>query len=309
MSPLSWAARYGRYELCEWLLNRKARTLAKDKFKRTPLMLAVKNGHVRVASLLLQHGSEWDHVDSSSNTVLHYAAAFGWKECIDLLLKHGANVNAINMWKITPITIAMLKNHQGIVKELLKRNDIDVNGKDEDGRTLLTMAIEDLSDHTVFDFIKFLLEKGADPTVVDTNGNTLLHLLATYNKHWKGYMTYRGHNAKEYHQRVAREKKTLIKVTEFLIQKGADLNALNSKKETAFAKALNQENDCILDILSQSVKLSDAPSLFFAFKSKIFDDRYKSLLLKLIKRESKSTTDNVINTLDSDGFTPFLAYV
>ena len=150
-------------------------------------MLAVKNGHVRVASLLLRHGSEWDHADSSSNTVLHYAAAFGWKECIDLLLKHGANVNAVNMWKITPITIAMLKNHHGIVKDLLKRDDIDVNGKDEDGRTLLTMAVEDLSDHTVFDFIKFLLEKGADATVTDTNGDTLLHRLASYNKHWRGY--------------------------------------------------------------------------------------------------------------------------
>ena len=60
---------------------------------------------------------------------MHYAAGFGWKECIDLLIKHGADINAANMWKITPITIAMLKNHQGIVKELLKRDDIDVNGK------------------------------------------------------------------------------------------------------------------------------------------------------------------------------------
>ena len=65
MPPLSWAACYGRYELCEWLLSQKARTLTKDKFKRTPLMMAVKNGHVKIASLLLQHGSEWNHVDSS----------------------------------------------------------------------------------------------------------------------------------------------------------------------------------------------------------------------------------------------------
>ena len=94
MPPLSWAAAYGRYELCEWLLSQKARTLSKDKYSRTPLMMAAKNGHVKVASLLLQHGSEWNHADSSSNTILHYAAGFGWKECIDLLVKHGANVNA-----------------------------------------------------------------------------------------------------------------------------------------------------------------------------------------------------------------------
>jgi len=72
-------------------------------------------------------------------------------------LSHGADINASNMWKVTPITIAMLKNHQGIVKEMLKRDDIDVNGKDEEGRTLLTMALTDLRDPSAFDFIKFLV--------------------------------------------------------------------------------------------------------------------------------------------------------
>ena len=234
MAPLSWAASYGRYELCEWLLSQKARTLSKDKFKRTPLMMAVKNGHVRVASLLLQNGSEWNHADSSANTVLHYAAGFGWKECIDLLVKHGADINAANMWKITPITIAMLKNHQGIVKELLKRDDIDVNGKDEEGRTLLTMAISDLSDPTVFEFIKFLIEKGADPTLTDVDDDTCLHRLATYKRQRK--------SSNQDAEKFRREKETLIKVTKFLIEKGASLNALNNDKKTAFALALDNDN-------------------------------------------------------------------
>lgn len=179
--------------------------------------MAVKNGHVKIASLLLQHGSEWNHADSSQNSVLHYAAGFGWKECIDLLIKHGADINAANMWKITPITIAMLKNHQGIVKELLKRDDIDVNGKDEDGRTLLTMAIADLSDPTVLEFVQFLVEKGADPAITDTSGNTCLHRLATYTSQI-------GHsNAVDYKEKKRREMQTLVKVTKFLIEKGAPL--------------------------------------------------------------------------------------
>jgi ankyrin repeat protein len=94
MSPLHWAAAAGNYELCEFLLERKARTLSKDKYARTPLTIACKNGHVKVASLLLQYGSEWNHKDSSGNSVLHYATAFGWSECMDLLISHGADINS-----------------------------------------------------------------------------------------------------------------------------------------------------------------------------------------------------------------------
>jgi len=53
MQPLHFAAAQGNYELCQFLLDQRARVLAKDKFKRTPLIMACKNGHAKVASLLL----------------------------------------------------------------------------------------------------------------------------------------------------------------------------------------------------------------------------------------------------------------
>jgi ankyrin repeat protein len=53
MTPLCWAAAHGHYELTEFLLDNKARVLSKDKYKRTPLILAVRNGNSKIASLLL----------------------------------------------------------------------------------------------------------------------------------------------------------------------------------------------------------------------------------------------------------------
>ena len=53
LTPLGWAATYGHLELTEFLLSVKARVLGKDKFKRTPLIMAVRNGHSKIASLLL----------------------------------------------------------------------------------------------------------------------------------------------------------------------------------------------------------------------------------------------------------------
>ena len=59
MQPLAWAAMKGNYELCECLLDNKARVQGGDKFKRTALIMAVRNGHLKVASLLLQRGADW----------------------------------------------------------------------------------------------------------------------------------------------------------------------------------------------------------------------------------------------------------
>jgi ankyrin repeat protein len=53
MTPLCYAAANGNYELCEWLIENKARTISVDKFKRSPLIFAVRNGHLKIASLLL----------------------------------------------------------------------------------------------------------------------------------------------------------------------------------------------------------------------------------------------------------------
>jgi ankyrin repeat protein len=54
MTPLHLAAAHGHFECVEYLLEKKGRVTAKDKFKRTPLILAVRNGNLKIASLLLQ---------------------------------------------------------------------------------------------------------------------------------------------------------------------------------------------------------------------------------------------------------------
>jgi ankyrin repeat protein len=147
--PLGWAAAKGNVEAVKWLLENKARVIGMDKYKRCPLSLAVMNGHLEVASMLLQYGADWEQADSSGNRPLHFAAAYGWPECIELLLKVGAEINAENSWRSTPINIAMLKNHEGCVKTFLNHKEVDVNGVDEKGRTLLTMALVDLKESNI----------------------------------------------------------------------------------------------------------------------------------------------------------------
>jgi len=60
----------------QWNVN------AKDKLKRTPLILAIRNGNVKICSLLLTKGAWFDMPDSSGNTPLHYASAYGRSQII-----------------------------------------------------------------------------------------------------------------------------------------------------------------------------------------------------------------------------------
>lgn len=159
-TPLIYAAAYGNFEVAKFLLEKVPRlNIDKgDKYKRTPLIMAVRNGHANVAALLIKHNANIDLPDTSGNTPLHHAAAYGWLECVQLLIKYGADPSPENAWKSTPISIAMQKNHLAIVKELITAEDINVDSKDDEGRTLLALIMANINIETP-DFVELLLVK------------------------------------------------------------------------------------------------------------------------------------------------------
>jgi len=53
MPPICLAAAYKHLDLLKFFVENKCRIHSKDKFKRTPLIIAVINGYVDIASYLL----------------------------------------------------------------------------------------------------------------------------------------------------------------------------------------------------------------------------------------------------------------
>jgi ankyrin repeat protein len=146
--------------------------------RRSSLMMAVRNGNVDIASLLLMKGSEFNLTDSSKNSCVHYAAAYGFPECIDLLILAAADQNAKNSWNLTPLSVALQKNLFGVVKALLNYERTNVNCKDDEGRILVSSSLSKFTADS-FEYIKFLiLEKNADVTIGDLRGKTPLHYAA-----------------------------------------------------------------------------------------------------------------------------------
>jgi ankyrin repeat protein len=159
------AASVGEFSIVEALINNVPRlNLNKgDKFKRSPILMACRNGHSNIVALLMKNHADPSIPDTSMNQPIHHAAAYGWIECVMTLLKYkkedeDVSPSAENAWKVTPITIALQKNHSLIVKELLLTEDINVNAKDDDGRTLLSLAVGNINADSV-DLIESLLNQ------------------------------------------------------------------------------------------------------------------------------------------------------
>ncbi|OBT50512.1 hypothetical protein VE04_09283 [Pseudogymnoascus sp. 24MN13] len=154
-TPLAVAAEMGREAVVKLLIERDDVVAdSKDNMGRTPLSLAAGNMHGEVVKLLL----EQDDVDPNSKdnngcTPLWWAAdGSPWllgsarETTVELLLERGTIPDSKDQDGRTPLSIAAERLFEGVVKLLLKRNDVDPNSKDKDGHTPLWWAVHSEED-------------------------------------------------------------------------------------------------------------------------------------------------------------------
>ncbi|XP_052831607.1 poly [ADP-ribose] polymerase tankyrase-1 [Octopus bimaculoides] len=182
----------------------------------TPLHFAAGYNRVSVVDFLLQNGADVHAKDKGGLVPLHNACSYGHYEVTELLIKHGALVNVADLWKFTPLHEAAAKGKFEICKLLLKHG-ADLNKKNRDGHIPLDLVKSGDSD--VQDVLRgdaALLEAAKKGNLArvqklatkdnincqDTQGrnSTPLHLAAGYNNQ---------------------------EVAEFLLENGADVNAMD----------------------------------------------------------------------------------
>lgn len=172
-------------DLLELLIARGADVNARNKAGQTPLhrvsMVRRLNKPLELAAeVLLAHGAQVDAKDKSGNTPIHFAVKYGHVKLIDLLRAKGAIISKDD--KLLPDLQASLEaswsNRADVLKVLLDYG-ADVNGADHWGWSLLHYT----SSGGYADMTKMLLEKGANPNIVErTEGRTPLHYVALWGK-------------------------------------------------------------------------------------------------------------------------------
>lgn len=156
-STLAIASEFSSLDVVEYILAHSRQDIDHcDITRKTALFYAVEKGKADVSSLLLQHGANpnvrsshgdtplsravWENAQdlvdlllaygadpgfgTSSSLPLHLAAERGNVEIARALLEQGADVNALDVWKRTPLVAAVLSaaGHASDMAELLIAN-------------------------------------------------------------------------------------------------------------------------------------------------------------------------------------------
>ena len=148
----------------------------RDNLGMTPLMYAVRNSDYQSLAKLLQNGADPTMVNQEGQSALHLAIQSfestnveASKSSLFALLAHVNIKNFINLQNKdgqTPLISAIQKS-DSLVKEYLSTKNIDDLIND-------SSIFYDLL-NSIISIIENLLSKGADPAIIDKNGNTSLH--------------------------------------------------------------------------------------------------------------------------------------
>lgn len=152
------------------LLAAGARIEARDKAKRTALLIATHANAVEAAAALIDAGADVNAKDNIRDTPFLYAGAEGRLEILRLCLKSGANLKDTNRYGGTALIPAAHHGHPDTVRELLK-TDIAIDHVNRLGWTALLETII-LSDGgpTHRDILGQLIAAGADVNLADGEG-------------------------------------------------------------------------------------------------------------------------------------------
>ena len=171
--PLLRAAENGDLEQTKKLLAQGRSVNARDNLQRTPLLNAIHNGHLEVVQELIQNGADVNAADKFGMTPLSSAAAGGDIAIVRELIRAGADVN-VGCDGAAPLIRALSKGAFDVATALIQAG-ADVNIKAH--YPYRTALAEASWRRNSAEFVKLLLQKGANVNAVDFNGKTALQLI------------------------------------------------------------------------------------------------------------------------------------
>ena len=116
--------------------------------------------------------------NNSGHTPLFYACNMGYLDTIKLLVENGANVNMATNDLETPLMQSAAKGNYPVVEYLIDKG-ASINEQDKDGHTALIITCitgrKSPNQEYHIKCAKILIEKGANVSICNSEGNNVLH--------------------------------------------------------------------------------------------------------------------------------------
>nr|XP_015913873.2 serine/threonine-protein phosphatase 6 regulatory ankyrin repeat subunit A-like [Parasteatoda tepidariorum] len=321
VSPLHLAASRGHSEIIKILLDRGADSNKQNSQYRKPIELAVWYGHLDSVKVFFQNTIVNVNEKFYENyTLLHFAAERGHLDIVEFLINEKASLNAANSLGSKPIHVAAREGHLHIVEYFIQCDETLVTERGCSNTTLLHYAAQ--TGQT--DIVKYLVQKGIDVNEPSDDGVRPIHITSLFG--FEEVLKVLIDNGAIYDctfdvfQRTPllltdneSVKKTLLMIEELfhsvksnnisnvksLINKGACVNAKNSKNATLLHYAAWKGNAEIVQVLLEN---NANPTPFGKNRATPLHYASKSGKIKIVKILLENGA--MYNTMTADRKTP-----
>ena len=140
----------GKIDVVKLLLKKVPDLIyAKNEYGETSLHVAARFGHVDIAHLLINLGSDVNAKTRKGKTPLHYAAQEGKSHVASLLLEKSADINARDKKGKTPLHYTLHRDRPHTTNLFLKKG-ADINAKDKKGISPAQLMLHNVSNISLF---------------------------------------------------------------------------------------------------------------------------------------------------------------
>jgi ankyrin repeat protein len=272
VNALMRACENGHVEVASLLLENGAAIEQADSEGNTPLLLAIWANCKEIVGLLIEKHANLEHINALGYNALLSASSYKYDEIVSLLVANGADVErARNSW--TPLIFAVSEGVGKVVTILLKHG-VDLEKKlDGGGYTALQMAA--IRGET--EIASELIGSGANLDYINPGGHTAISIAFANDKFDTAIVLLKaGANIKSttfttaFLLKAAKSGNT--ECVALLIQKGASVNKSNFAGVTPLMAAASENRKHVLAILLQQGR-AHSSSMISAMMNAAFEHR------------------------------------